>query len=219
MNADQGIPQALLIHCLRWSGDIAPVTDSARRIGYFQGVLPDLLRDRELFHRILSGITMNNIYPDLGESTMFGNEIILFRDPGKQFSVRMYLWRQKEFDPIHDHNSWGVIGAVTGSLQVTGFRRLDNGSDERYADLKETNRITVPAGGTCPVLMLNKGIHRTGNAVNPFTVVQLNVYGRNLTGRKYINAFDADTGSVSRLSSPKRDKRELAREALKGFNS
>jgi predicted metal-dependent enzyme (double-stranded beta helix superfamily) len=217
MNTGQGIPQDLLKRCLHWSREIASVTDSARRIDYFQAALPDLLRDRELFRRILTGMTMHDVYPDLSESTMFGNEIILFRDPGKEFSVRMYLWRQKESDPIHDHNSWGVIGMVTGSLEVTGYQRMDDGSDERHADLKENSRIIVYAGGTCPVLILNKGIHRTGNTGNPFTVVQVNVYGRNLTGRKYINAFDADTGAVSRLSSPELDKRELAGEALRGF--
>jgi predicted metal-dependent enzyme (double-stranded beta helix superfamily) len=217
MNADRGIPQDLLMRCLRWSGGIGPITDSARRIEYFQSELPDLLGDRELFRRILSGITVNDAYPDLGEPTMFGNEIILFRDPARQFSVRIYLWRQNDFDPIHDHNSWGVIGVVAGSIEVTHYQGLDGGWDGGQADLKVGTGRTVPACGTWPVLMLNKGIHRTGNADNPFTVVQVNVYGRNLTGRKYVNAFDAGTGIVSRLTSPRRNKRELAGEALQGL--
>jgi predicted metal-dependent enzyme (double-stranded beta helix superfamily) len=129
----------------------------------------------------------------------------------------MYLWRHQKLDPIHDHNSWGVIGVVTGSLEVAGYQRLDDGSDERHADLRETGRITVPAGGTCPVLILNKGIHRTGNTGNSFTMVQVNVYGRNLTGRRYINAYDERTGSVSKLIPSKIDKRALAGEALQLF--
>lgn len=217
MKADRETPMALLDRCLHWSGEIASMRDSAKLIEYFQAVLPELLVDRDIFLRVLTGITKQNSYPDLSEPTMFGNEIILFRDPGRQFSLRMYLWRQNESDPIHDHNSWGVIGVVTGSLEVTGFQRLDDGSDKRHADLRESSRITIPAGGTCPVLMLNKGIHRTGNASNPFTIVQVNVYGRNLTGRKFINAYDAQTGSVAMLSSPPRNKQELAQEAIKGF--
>jgi predicted metal-dependent enzyme (double-stranded beta helix superfamily) len=213
MATELEIPQGLFSRCMHWSGEIASITDSSLRIAYFHSVLPDLLSDRELFRQILQGMADGAGYPDIEEPTMFPNEVILFRDPGREFSVRMYLWAQGEFDPVHDHNSWGVIGAVSGSIEVVGYHRQDDGSNDIHALLKEASRITVTEGQTCPVLMLNKGIHKTGNA-HSSTVVQVNVYGRNLTGRNYIHVFDTDTGAISRLYTPQIKKQVLAQDAL-----
>jgi predicted metal-dependent enzyme (double-stranded beta helix superfamily) len=210
------LPERFFSRCMRWSEEIVPITDSASRIDYFHKVLPELLLDRGLFGQILENIVNGGPCPDARTATMFPNEIILFQDPGREYSVRMYLWGHGESDPVHDHNSWGVIGAVSGAIEVAGYQRIDDGSDEYRALLKQTGRILVPAGKTCSVLMLNKGIHKTGNA-DSSAIVQVSVYGRNLTGRNYVNIYDPGTGMISRLCSQQIRKRLLARDALQGL--
>jgi hypothetical protein len=60
---------------------------------------------------------------------------------------------------------------------------------------------------------LNKGIHKTGNANEP-AIIQVGIYGNNLTGRNYVNVFDINTGEISRLYLPHKKKHMLAMQAL-----
>jgi hypothetical protein len=211
-----GIPEKLLIRCVHWSEGLRARSGNDTQIGYLQRELQDLLLDAELFKEILSNIVEGESYPDIHTNTMFASEIILFRDPVRGFSLRMCLWGPGEYDPIHDHNSWGVIGTVSGCIEVINYQRLDDGSDERCARLEESGRDLLPIGGTYSILPLNHGIHCTGNPYTS-TIVQLGVYGKNLTGRNYLNAFDAKTGEISRLYSPQVKKRMLAQQALKSL--
>lgn len=207
------IPDSLSCRCRRWSEGLRPLKDMGSCIGYMERELPVLLEDGELFREILRAIVERDSYPDINTDTMFVNEIVLFRDPVRGFSLRMCLWGPGECDPVHDHNSWGVIGTVSGCLTVIGYQRLDDGMDERCAVIEEAGRELLPVGCTYSVLPLNQGIHCTGNA-DASVIVQVGVYGKNLTGRNYIHAFDPATGEISRLYSPQAKKRMLARQAL-----
>jgi predicted metal-dependent enzyme (double-stranded beta helix superfamily) len=207
----------ILDHFARWSQEVKTLTDTGARKDFFRQELPNLLKDKALLKTVLRAIVENRPYPDVSSATMFDSEIVLYRDPGKMFSVRFYLWGPGEYDPIHDHNSWGVIGTALGTLDIINFRRLDDGSDERHAVLEECSRQFIPTGETYPVFPLNKGIHQTGNANDP-AIIQVGIYGENLTGREYVNVFDLKTGEVSRLYLPHAKKRMLARNALEAFS-
>ncbi len=204
---------AMLNHFKRWSEDLKTCTDQGTRRKYFQQELPVFLTQQSLFVPILESIVEGRLYPDVKYATMFESEIVLYRDPDRRFSVRFYLWGPGEHDPIHDHNSWGLIGTALGTLDVINYRRLDDGADERHAVLEEASRQFIPTGRTFPVYPLDKGIHRTGNAGEP-AIIQVGVYGENLTGRGYVNVFDRGTGEVTRLYLPHVKKRMLARQAL-----
>lgn len=203
----------LFEHARRWSGEIGHMEDSGRHREFFLRELPEALRDKAAFRSLLQAISDESGYPDVSSATMFASEIVLYRDPKKLFSVRLYLWGPQEYDPVHDHNSWGVIGTALGTLDVINYQRLDDGSDESHAVLQECSRQFIPAGQTYSVYPLNRGIHRTGNAGEP-VVIQVGIYGGNITGRPYVNAFDLETGEVSRLYLPHVKKRLLARRAL-----
>lgn len=200
----------------RWSEDMKACRDGGARKEYFQRELPGFLKERSLFVPVLESIAAGGLYPDVKYATMFDSEVVLYRDPGRAFSVRVYLWGPGEYDPVHDHNSWGVIGTALGTLDTINYRRLDNGSDESRAMLEETSRQFVPVGQTYSVFPLNEGIHRTGNADDP-AIIQVGVYGENLTGRSYVNVFDLKTGDVTRLYLPHVKKRMLARHALESL--
>jgi predicted metal-dependent enzyme (double-stranded beta helix superfamily) len=203
----------ILDHFMRWSQEIKALKDTGRQREFIITELPVLLKDKEIFISLLSAIINQAPYPDVRSATMFESEIVLYRDPDRMFSVRLYLWGQGDYDPIHDHNSWGVIGTALGTLDVINYKRVDDCSDERHAVLTERSRQFIPTGQTYSIVPLNKGIHQTGNA-NDTAIIQVGVYGRNLTGRDYVNVFDINTGEISRLYSPHVKKCMLARQAL-----
>ncbi len=207
------IPAELVSRCAAWSKELERLPDQSARIAHMERVFPGILSDLALLRGILRNITACADYPDIYYATMFDSEIILYRDPGRQFSLRMYLWDRGEYDPVHDHNSWGVIGPALGTLEVINYRREDEGMVQDHIRLVESSRKIIQPGGTFSVLPLDAGIHRTGNPGDN-AAIQLSVYGQKLTGRDHVNTFDLNTGRISPLYPPPVKKRLLAEKVL-----
>ncbi len=140
--------------CRRWAVDAAVIGEREGRIGFFRGVLPELLSDRPLFESLLKGILKGEAYPDLRQETLFANELVLYRDPGRIFSLRLYIFGPGEHTPLHDHTAWGISGSSYGRLEIARYRREDDGADPERAQLAlpcpstraSTARATRPTG-------------------------------------------------------------------------
>ena len=218
MNASSRIPSEIISYCNRYAEGLARLTTNTERIDVMKNLLPELLRDKELFRRILRALVERGEYPDLRYATMFDSEYILYTHPDHLFSLRMFIWAPGAYDPIHDHNSWGVIGPVTGHLEVINYRRIDDGSHEDNAQLVETDRRTIPPGETYFVLPLNNGIHKTGNPTTE-TIIQVSIYGEGQVKRDHINGFDLETCSSYPIFAPRIKKKYLALQALSYLES
>jgi predicted metal-dependent enzyme (double-stranded beta helix superfamily) len=177
--------------------------------------VPELLIDKQIFAKILTGVLNGTGYPDLGQATMFDNELFLYAAKNRMFTIRLYLWAPGEYTPVHDHNAWGIIGPVSGDFEVIRYTRQDNGEDETHARLVENRRLLLLPGQVEVTMPLNRGLHRTGNPTD-ITSATIHLYG-NPVRRTYINTFDLESGTVSRLYSPKAKKRKLAQDALRGL--
>ena len=126
MTTSSEIPQSLLEFCKTCATGLSGLTDDDARIQFVSGLLPQLISDKPLFRGILEGMVTDAPYLELRYATMFDSEVILYRDPLNLFSVRLFLWEPGIFDPVHDHNAWGVIGPVAGELEIVNFRRTDD---------------------------------------------------------------------------------------------
>ena len=215
MTPQTHMPKELKNICQHWSSTLEKNSNYETRVAYIQKVLPDLLFNTPLFNRILENITDGRQYPDIREATLFSNEILLYTDPKRLFSMRMYLWGPKEYTGIHDHSAWGVMGPVSGKFEVLKFSRKDDGTKEGWADLVEKERVTISPGQTEMTQPLNNGIHKTGNPADT-TTITIHIYG-NPVRRSYINGFDLTTGKIYRMYAPRSRKRMLASEALRGL--
>ncbi|MFO7710031.1 MAG: hypothetical protein R6V84_17830 [Desulfobacterales bacterium] len=196
---------------------MAGISERAGRIGFFQEELPALLCDRGLFEGLFKMILRGEPYPDLRQETMFANELILYRDPGRLFSLRLYIFGSGEYTALHDHTSWGVSGPAYGRLEVVRYLRQDSGADPDRAQLVVSERRVVQPGETETTLPLDEGIHRTGNPDDGATLM-VSVYGTPLR-RLFIQRFNLETGRVQRVFPPRVKKRMLAEEALKAMES
>lgn len=58
-----------------------------------------------------------------------------YADPGGRFFLLPLVWEPGSCTPVHDHGTWGVMAVVHGAVQVTRYRRLDDGRVPGYADL------------------------------------------------------------------------------------
>jgi len=206
-------PEELLKICNRWSGSIENISGDAGRVEFFQNELAGFLRDQSVFAKLLKNIKGGSPYPDLRQAQMIDDEILLYLNPKRLFSLRMFLYGPGDYTPIHDHNSWGVSGASMGELGVNRFARDDDGTVEGYARLRETAQVHIQPGELELTRPLNDGIHQTGNPGEGITIM-ISVYGSPVR-RLFINRFDAEHNKVDKLYPPRIKKRMLAIEALR----
>jgi predicted metal-dependent enzyme (double-stranded beta helix superfamily) len=210
-------PEALLEICNRWSEAIEGITGDAARIEFFQNELPGFLRNQALFEKLLKNINAGSPYPDLRQARMIDDEILLYLNPRRLFSLRMFLYGPGDYTPIHDHSSWGVSGAAVGELGVIRYIREDDGKVEGYAQLRQAAHVYLQPAEIELTRPLNEGIHQTGNPVDD-TTIMISVYGSPVR-RLYINRFDNKTSKVEKLYPPRIKKKMLAAQALEHFSN
>jgi hypothetical protein len=153
--------------------------------------------------------------PGPGESQKQGiwpNEFTLYRSPDKSFVALAYIWDAKLADIVHDHGSWGIIGTLFAKLGEKKFERLDDGKREGYCEIRETTSGIYGPGETTFVLPLNEGLHAMDNPTDGIAV-SVNVYGKTI-GRGYIQFFDPEKNTVSRVFPPRTQKEVLAVKTL-----
>ncbi len=120
------------------------------------------------------------------------------KDPASQFVVMSLVWGPGQGTPIHDHGTWGVMGVYKNELEAVNYKRLDDGSDEDYADLRETGSLVLGAGSLAWVLPPNEEIHLNRNSSDEPTIT-IHVYGKEITG---YHRFDLATKRVTWYEIP-----------------
>ena len=210
-------PEELLEICKRWSESIESISGDAARIEFFRNELAGFLKNQAVFEKLLRNIQNGSPYPDLRRAQMIDDEILLYLNPKRLFSLRMFLYGPGEYTPIHDHSSWGVSGAAVGELGVIRYVREDDGTVEGYSQLLQAAPAYLQPGEIELTHPLNKGIHQTGNPVDG-TTIMISVYGSPIR-RVYINRFDYQANKVEKLYPPRIKKKMLAAEALDHFST
>jgi predicted metal-dependent enzyme (double-stranded beta helix superfamily) len=206
------MPAELVSICNRWSQDMHKLKAEKERIEYIQDGLPALLCNRGIFLELLGNIATGQPYPDTRQAQLFEDEILLYLNTKPLFSIRMFIYEPGAYTPIHDHNSWGVIGSALGNISVMNYLREDNGSIQGHAQLRKTEDLILEVGQIDVALPLNQGIHQTGNPDSD-TSIMVSVYGRPIR-QLYIHRFDIENNRVFRMYPPRLRKRLLATQAL-----
>lgn len=209
---NDGPQQQLLTVCRKWGADASALKGREERIAYFRAELSRLLVKRPLFEAVLQGIVAGSPYPDLRQETLFDNELILYRDPGRIFSLRLYIFGPGEHTPVHDHTSWGVSGSAFGRLEVVRYRHAGPGPEPNQVRLALAARGVLRPGDIETTMPFDEGIHRTGNPEDG-TTLMVSIYGRPLR-RLFIQCFDPEDGRVDRRYPPHLKKRMLTALAL-----
>lgn len=133
--------------------------------------------------------------------TVDPNEVVLFIDPDRRFSLRLYIWDPAVSYPIHAHGSWGVVSCVTGEILERKYQRRDDGSRPGYADIRQVSEAVLRPGGTTVIFPLNQGIHQMGSLSQDSSSISLHLYGKAVR-RGYLECFNIHKKTVYRVMSP-----------------
>lgn len=140
------------------------------------------------------------------------NDITIYRSSQGLFSVRLFVWQSFVPYPVHDHGSWGLLGCLAGQVQQTKYRRLDDGGEEHYAHLEQTQQMVLKPGDTDKMYPLDRGIHHM-EALGDRTALTLHTYGP--PKRKgYIRGFVPHRKTTYRIFPPKYGPRVVGLYAL-----
>jgi predicted metal-dependent enzyme (double-stranded beta helix superfamily) len=199
-------------YCRKWSADVSKIADEKQRMLYFQEHLPQLLLDRAAVLAVLDHMTHGRKWPNLRYGGLFSHEVLLYLDPSRRFSIRLYFHPPHTHTDIHDHTGWGVSGTPFGSLSVIRYACEGDIDSGRVRLQRDQQKILQP-GEVDLTLAWMEGIHQTGSIDDSINVM-ISAYGR--PGRRlYIHRIDPDSGAAERIYPPRLLRRMLARQALK----
>jgi predicted metal-dependent enzyme (double-stranded beta helix superfamily) len=177
-----------------------------------ENVLQDLVKDKQVLLRVVERLAHDIHFVREQSANMFNNEVVLWREPDGNFSVRMFIWAPGADSFIHDHNSWGMLTSWAGQVLVENYTRDDSVKEDARAGLKLKEKITVDPGKMVLIKPYNQGIHRVDRAADKFAI-NLSIYGKP-GDRGYINKFDHQTDSVVKVVHRSRRRREWAKMIL-----
>jgi predicted metal-dependent enzyme (double-stranded beta helix superfamily) len=101
--------------------------------------------------------------------------------------------------PVHDHLAWGLVGMYRGTQHETVYRRLDDGSNERQAQLAIAKEQALEPGDFYPLIPPVDDIHyvRTTSSTASISIHLL----ANDTACVWRHKFDPDSGVVTPFRS------------------
>jgi predicted metal-dependent enzyme (double-stranded beta helix superfamily) len=175
-------------------------------------LLTELLGRRDWFADYVNRLLTDRALMAQQKPSLWPNEITLHRHPDGAFVMLAYIWEPRALDIVHDHGSWGIIGAYINKVRERKYRRLDDGNTEGYAQLEETaDRILGPREITV-VRPLDDGIHQMENVTDSATIT-VNVYGRSVR-KGYSQHFYPEQNAVRRVYPPRTHKEVLLIRSL-----
>ena len=108
----------------------------------------------------------------------------IYIDDDNLMSLYALVWNPGQWTPIHDHGTWGVVGVYQGSLEESGFVRIDAqaGSHLENIDLVPGGITLLPPGAVTSFVPNPDHIHISGNPSSGKQVVSLHLYGNAMAG-------------------------------------
>jgi predicted metal-dependent enzyme (double-stranded beta helix superfamily) len=101
--------------------------------------------------------------------------------------------------PVHDHLAWGLVGVYRGEQDETVYRRLDDASDPRRADLEISKRQTLKPGDLYPLIPPTDDIHYV-KTTSPASSISIHLLA-NDTACVWRHKFDPGSGAVTPFRS------------------
>lgn len=117
-------------------------------------------------------------------------QYLLYADPFDRLSIVSFVWGPGQQTPVHNHLTWGLIGALRGRERETVYRRQADGS---Y--LASPSALLLP-GQTTAVSPAIGDVHQVANDLVDRPSISIHVYGANI-GRVRRQVIDPATGAQS----------------------
>jgi predicted metal-dependent enzyme (double-stranded beta helix superfamily) len=120
---------------------------------------------------------------------------LLHCDPLERFSVVSFVWGAGQHTPIHNHQTWGMVGVLSGIEKSTLFNR-----DNKTGALIQGDTLTLKAGEIDQFSPEIGDIHEARNALPDQKSISIHIYGANI-GIIKRQIFNKKTGTPTEFVS------------------
>lgn len=101
-------------------------------------------------------------------------QYLLYCDPQERFSVVSFVWGQGQSTPIHNHETWGVIGILDGAEISQSFQLCDG------ALMANGPPVTLHRGDVETLSPATGDIHQVRNGMEVDASIAIHVYGADI---------------------------------------
>ncbi len=150
-------------------------------------------RGKPLLGRLLSDmkwLAPRYYEPRQGASVQY----LLDKSSVGKFTITSVVFSQGYCTPVHNHDTWGLIGIWRGEEQEERFKRTDNGTRTGHVELRPAGTMTNTPGSICHLIPPDEEIHRI-RTVSPEPSCSVHVYGGDIFG-KTRQQYDLETGAI-----------------------
>ena len=124
-----------------------------------------------------------------------GGRALLHQHPDGLYTVWSMAFPAGHCTPIHNHNTWGIVGVWRGEEREEKYHRVDDGARAGHAELASQG-TTVNAPGRVVLLVPPRDdVHRIWNETDA-PAWSVHIYGK-LLGTEPAWTFDAETGRIA----------------------
>ena len=111
-----------------------------------------------------------------------------------KYTITSVVFPQGYCTPVHNHDTWGMIGIWRGEEQEERFKRTDDGTRSGHVELRPAGTMTNTPGSICHLIPPDEEIHRI-RTVSPGPSCSVHVYGGDILG-KTRQQYDLETGAI-----------------------
>lgn len=109
----------------------------------------------------------------------------VYKSEKNNFIVQIFTWYPHCETPIHDHNTWGLMGIYQNGLRVAEYNFKNN-------NLTETQNYIAEQGDVCYLIPPDEEIHQISNTTDDMSI-SIHVYGKTID--EY-NIYDLENGEI-----------------------
>ncbi|MEE9392167.1 MAG: cysteine dioxygenase family protein [Planctomycetota bacterium] len=114
---------------------------------------------------------------------------LLYADPEGRFTVVAIVWGAAKGSPVHDHQTWGVVGVLKETIDI-----IDYDAPSPDGSLSERSRCTAAAGEVLEIVPPREhNIHRMANSCST-PCLTIHTYG---DPAKICRVYDPKSGSTT----------------------
>lgn len=128
------------------------------------------------------------------------SKYLLYKAEDDSFIVVAMVWRPGVTTPIHDHQTWGVIGVLQGREEETRYDRIDDGSAQGHAMIRKAGTFSYGSGEVSVCCLPQYDIHSVKN-IGDDVAISIHTYGGDQSSIESC-VYDADNESVRKYVSP-----------------
>jgi 3-mercaptopropionate dioxygenase len=128
------------------------------------------------------------------------SKYLLYKSEDNSFIVVAMVWRPGVTTPIHDHQTWGVIGVLQGREEETRYDKTDDGSVPGRAKISKAARLSYGPGEVSVCCLPQYDIHSVKN-VGDEVAISIHTYGGDQSSIESC-VYDPTSNSVRKYVSP-----------------